>query len=223
MAFDYSSVDWWNLAIFPTLTTLALLFLYRMFISNRESPKNPEYKLVYGLCRQIRLEYDSLKSTVLVPVGLGLCMFAVIVALSVLFHHNFAVGFGFPTFLGLFISGILAPINEEIVFRGLIFWVEGMVLATVLWNFRARLKPGGKFKEYAPLPEFGVYLVLLAQAAIFSFLHFDGNLPIFAFKMLSGLVSGCLFYFNNKNLLPAMVFHAVSNAMVIIVAGQPLF
>ena len=223
MAFDYFSVDWWNLAVFPTLTTLTLLILYRVFISNRESPKNPEYKLVYGLCRQIRLEYDSLKSTVLVPAGLGLFMFALIVALSVLSHYNFAVGFGFPTFLGLFISGVLAPINEEIAFRGLIFWIEGMLLATVLWNFRERLKPGGKFREYLPLPEYGVYLLLLAQAAIFSFLHFDGNLILFAFKMLSGLIAGCLFYFNNKNLLPAVVFHAVSNAMVIIVAGQPLF
>ncbi|MCX6771534.1 MAG: CPBP family intramembrane metalloprotease [Candidatus Micrarchaeota archaeon] len=222
MVFDYSTVDWGNHLIYPTLTTVILIFLYHRYIASKPEPKSPEFRLVYGLCKQIRLKYDSMQSTVLIPVFLALFMFSVLFLLVLITRQNYFVGFGYPTALALFTSSILAPINEEIVFRGLIFWIQGVTLATVIWNFSDRIKKKSKFVAYAPLPQNGVYLMLLIQAALFSFLHFDGNMVIFLFKMLSGLISGGLFYFNNKNLLPAMVFHSLSNTMIILMAGQPI-
>jgi len=133
------------------------------------------------------------------------------------------LGFGYPTILALFLSSVLAPINEEITFRGLIFWVQGITLATVLWNFSDRVKKKDKFEGYTPLPSKGVYLMIGVQAVLFSFLHFDANPVIFTFKVMVGLIAGFLFYLNDKNLLPAMIFHCVSNGMVILMAGQPFF
>ena len=209
--------------LFPCLTSFVLILLYWKFIATRKEPKSPDWRLIYDLCKQIRLRYDSFRSTILMPVVMALFAFMVLTLLALIFHQNYIVGFGFPTILALFISGVLAPINEEIAFRGLIFWVQGITLATILWNFTDRLKKRNNYEGYPPVSANGVYVMLVVQALIFSFIHFDASWVIFLFKVMMGLIAGCLFYFNNKNLLPAMIFHGVSNAMVILVAGQPLF
>jgi len=223
MTFDYSLVDWGNQVIYPTLTSLVLIFLYFKFIATKPEPKSPHFRLVYDLCKKIRLRYDSAQSTVLVPLFLALIEFSILILLAILTRQNYVKGFGYPTVLALFTSGVLAPINEEIAFRGLIFWVLGITLATLIWNIGSLIKKKDRFLEYQALPKNGIYVMLVIQAAMFSFLHFDANAVLFMFKMLSGLICGGLFYFNNKNLAPAIVFHGISNAMVILVAGQPLF
>lgn len=222
MVFYYSTVDWWNNVIFPSITSLVLIALYWLLIATKSEPKNSALKLIYVSWKQIRLQYDSFYSTILIPAIVAIILFAIFISTYALVIQKEIIYVGYPKLLGSIVNSLLVPFNEEIFFRGLIFWALGITLATLLWKILDWLKKKSDFKEHPFLPVHFVYVVIVIQGLIFSYFHFDQNFVVFLLKILMGIVYGCLFYFNNKNLLPAMVSHGVYNVMIIAITNQPL-
>ena len=108
---------------------------------------------------------------------------------------------GAATAFSLFLTGFLAPVWEESVYRG--------------WFF-----------EFPRLINWGVnnYALLLASSAAFVLAHDYGL--VFALDLLNarvighfawGLLLGAL-YLRERNLLPAMVAHGTGNALIALLA-----
>ncbi len=87
--------------------------------------------------------------------------------------------------LGFLVVGILAPIAEEMVFRG-------AVLRTLLTSV---CNP---------------WLAIVVSAVLFGAIH--GNVPQFLHAMLVGLLLGWA-YFRTKSILPGLVVHWVNNSV----------
>lgn len=92
--------------------------------------------------------------------------------------------------LGYAAIGILAPIAEEVVFRG-------AILRKLLTLF-------GKQKHW---------IAIAVSAALFGLLH--GNLPQFIHAFVIGLLLGWLYY-RTDSLIPGILFHWVNNTVAYI-------
>ena len=89
--------------------------------------------------------------------------------------------------LGYVAVGILAPLAEEVVFRG-------AILRTLLGMFEQRWH----------------WIAILISALIFGAVH--GNLPQFIHATLIGLLIGWMYY-RTKSIIPGIVFHWVNNSI----------
>lgn len=84
------------------------------------------------------------------------------------------------------IACILAPITEEILFRGLLL---------------NRLKS-----------KYGVNKALVVSSIVFALVHFDIGI---AGRVLFGLITGIM-YLNTKSLLPSILFHIFANSLLLL-------
>jgi hypothetical protein len=88
---------------------------------------------------------------------------------------------------GYIAVGILAPLAEEVVFRG-------AILRTLLGLFEQRWH----------------WIAILISALIFGAVH--GNLPQFIHATIIGLLIGWMYY-RTKSIIPGVVFHWVNNTI----------
>jgi len=219
MAFDYSSFDWLNRVIYPCLTTAFILYLYFRLMKKGRIFQNEKLNFAYQpfveLAKEIRFKFDSNLSCVYLPLALA---FASLLAFKVLGLG--AGGYNEPLWLATFTSVVLAPINEELIWRGLLFGVFILALLHVL-----NLAMQGKIREwkFEKLPLGLVLLGIAFQGLLFGWMHENDLLSLenhkwgdIAVRSFSGMVSGALFYFNRKNLVPCMTFHASWNLLIIL-------
>jgi len=220
MSFDYFSFDWLNFVILPCATTLVLLYFYRRITKTEritnDAKLNTILQQLIGLVKEIRLEFDSPAATVYKPIIL-----AAVLLVILKFFGLLGGSYGFPLWLAIPISSILAPINEEIIIRGFFFGVFVLTLMHCV-NLLVRGKIRQKEFVFEKLPTYLVITGILLQAALFGWLHeknlfsLEGhNWADVLSRSLSGAASGWLFYYSRKNLLPAMVFHSAWNTIVI--------
>jgi len=218
MAFDYSSFDWLNRVIYPCLTTAFILYLYFRLMKKGRIFQNEKLNFAYQpfveLAKEIRFKFDSNLSCVYLPLALA---FASLLAFKVLGLG--AGGYNEPLWLATFTSVVLAPINEELIWRGLLFGVFILALLHVL-----NLAMQGKIREwkFEKLPLGLVLLGIAFQGLLFGWMHENDLLSLenhhwgdIIVRSYSGTISAALFYFNRKNLAPAMAFHAFWNLLII--------
>ena len=93
--------------------------------------------------------------------------------------------------LGLIAGGILAPIVEEIVFRGVL--VGGLL--------RMRLKP---------------WVAIVLSALVFALFH--GTYTQFVGTTIFGIICGWL-YWRTKSLLPGILIHIINNSTAFVIAA----
>jgi len=135
----------------------------------------------------------SVKSVILISVGIGLGYFLLesvvigrkLIINQVLITNTLKILLSILSFGG-FLRFILAPVSEEVYFRGFLY---GYI--------RGRL---------------GVKIGLCIQALIFSFFHLDffsfSSISLLFQRILIGLLSGIL-YEVSDSLYPAMIYHAI--------------
>ena len=237
MAFDYSTFDWFNRIIIPILTTIVSICLYQFIISGK-SPKwlgwvfnqlkRIFWPLILGwsqflpLVKSIRLQYDSREKCIIVPVFIALFLFVLFNGASFYFTHKQIASYGEPLWLALLSSVVIGPISEEILVRGILFGVVIMAALNLLvfsWSLMCSAISGKNKK--VPLVRndlpFGLIVIgLLIQGAYFGAAHDNDNLLSLMTRTISGVAYGALFYFNKKNLVPAIVCHATSNLLIIL-------
>jgi len=219
MAFDYSTFDWLNRVVYPCLTSVFLLYLYFRLMKKGRIFQNEKLNFAYqplvGLAKEIRFKFDSKLSSVYLPLALAFVSLLVFKMLGL-----GAGGYNEPLWLAVFTSAVLAPINEEIMWRGLLFGVFILAFLHVL-----NLAMQGKIREwkFEKLPLYLVVLGIVFQGLLFGWMHENDLLSLenhkwgdIAVRSFSGMVSGALFYFNRKNLFPCMTFHASWNLLIIV-------
>lgn len=158
--------------------------------------------------KYFRIELDSLKDTVFIPILLGIVISLGFLLIRGFFFPNDYVPASIPISILFVSSVVLAPIMETIADQGLIFLI-------VLSAYQAvSKKKGNAFSLYTP-PRNALLTALIVQGAVFGILHFNDFTGFFIFKMiytaLDGLVLGYLCWANNRNLLPVMFCHAAFN------------
>ena len=113
-----------------------------------------------------------------------------------------------PLELSIFflVGGIVAPIAEEICFRGAIYSYmrdSAMAMGNILWPHPSgpRCRPGW-------MRVVAVFFAILASTTIFALLHAIQGIPII--QIVGGVVLA-LAYETSRNLMVPMVIHAIAN------------
>ncbi len=203
--FDYASFDWLNRVIYPSLAAIILFLLYHGLMKRGRFFSDKQKIALFNLIKEIKIKYDSALKCIYLPVFLAFILLFLLTVLGLPLGSRSE-----PLCLAISTSAILAPINEEIVYRGFIF---GVLIIPLLQLFNLTAK--GKLKEW----KFGrlslalVLVGIVLQGILFGLVHGKGNM--FAI-IISGIAGGALFYFNGKNLLPSIIFHAAWNTMIIL-------
>ncbi len=160
-------------------SALSSVFTIALFVGFRWSYMG----MVYILSRPVKL----LLLTALLALALILPMQYLEESLSIVLPERFAIMFesiiSHPW--GYLIIGILAPITEEVVFRGAIL--------------RRLLLMGCH-----------VWVAIVASAILFGAVH--GNLAQFTHAFLMGLLLGWL-YIKTRSIIPCLVIHWVNNTI----------
>lgn len=109
---------------------------------------------------------------------------------------------------GFILSSFIAPIGEEILFRGLVFGVMFLVLIPLLIKI---LKVS---KKELDKNRFYLVAALVLQSLLFTVMHENPHLVNFLIRFLGGLVYGFLYILNKYNLLPSMITHLAHNLFI---------
>lgn len=219
MAFSYATFDWLNRIVYPCLTTAVILYLYFKLMKRGRIFDNEKLNFAYQplveLIKEVRFKFDSPMSSVYLPLILAfVCLFGFKVL-------GFSVGgYNEPVWLAVFTSSILAPINEELIWRGLLFGVFALAFLHVVNLVIERRIKEWKFDK---LPFYLVVIGIVAQGLLFGWMHENNLLSLenhkwgdIIVRSFSGMISGALFYFNRKNLFPCITFHAFWNLLIIL-------
>ena len=114
---------------------------------------------------------------------------------------------------GYLAIGVLAPIVEEMVFRGAILRVLLAPLApSKPPRGEALMSPSGDDRGAGPL----VWCAILISALLFGAVH--GNVQQFVHATLIGLLLGWMYYRTNS-IVPGIVFHWINNTAAYVVAN----
>ena len=114
---------------------------------------------------------------------------------------------------GYLAIGILAPIVEEMVFRGAILRVLLAPLApSKPPRGEALMSPSGDDRGAGPL----VWCAILFSALLFGAVH--GNVQQFVHATLMGLLLGWMYYRTNS-IVPGIVFHWINNTAAYVIAN----
>ena len=114
---------------------------------------------------------------------------------------------------GYLAIGVLAPIVEEMVFRGAILRVLLAPLApSKPPRGEALMSPSGDDRGAGPM----VWCAILISALLFGAVH--GNVQQFVHATLIGLLLGWMYYRTNS-IVPGIVFHWINNTAAYVVAN----
>lgn len=219
MAFSYATFDWLNRIVYPCLTSAVLLYLYYLLMKKGRifdnEKRNFAYQPLVELIKEIKFKFDSNLKSIYLPFALAF------VSLLLIKLLGFGTGgYGEPLWLAVFTSSILAPINEELIWRGLFF---GVFILAFLHVFNLALHRKLKEWKFEKLPIYLVVIGILFQGLLFGWLHepnllsLDGhNWGDIIVRSFSGIIAGSLFYYNGKNLFPCIIFHAFWNTLIIL-------
>lgn len=111
---------------------------------------------------------------------------------------------------GYLAIGILAPLVEEMVFRGAILRV--LLAPSKPPRGEALVSPSGDDKRGGPF----VWAAILLSAILFGAVH--GNLQQFVHAMLVGILLGWMYYRTNS-IVPGVLFHWINNTTTYVIAN----
>ncbi len=180
-----------------------VLFLKRVKLTTR--PRTP-LDFLYIYRSNLRLEYEGWFLTLAIPILSVL--FLDLVVFKLMFGLSLA-DYGENLIYGILVRGILNPFSEEIIFRGFFL---GMFAATMIEVYRYQFSKKASDIIYVPFLLFVSFLFVLP--------HNNYQLAPDLVRLLSGLLYGSLYLFSKRNLLPAIVAHAFSNILIVLLNWQ---
>ncbi len=130
---------------------------------------------------------------ILVPFALA---FVFVSVFSQVFRVHI-IASDYPLHILILYIGLLAPISEEIIFRGLLIGVPLSAL-------------GIKREQW----DIWVSAILL-NSLFFAILHNNPTFLSFILRCFLGLICGAIYYLKDKNILPSFVFHITYNWILI--------
>jgi len=184
--------------------SIILLFIFVILYKKKKLQVPVKYKIIRKIIaiffEWCRIEYKGVFTSVLLPLSL-------------------VVGYWYLLFCGVVVtitesytiyekinSIIVAPIVEEVLFRGILFAIIILCIYSIFFkklNWRI-----GYFSRAA--------IGLLVTSLAFSFAH--GTLDA---RFISGLIFGFVYLLDKRNLLPAVIAHAVDNIFMIYLTTCP--
>lgn len=191
------SIGWTN-----TFVVILIGSVYWFVTRNRQQFKSL-FDVFDKYCYSVQVSYNGLLSTFLKPI-------IIVLTIEWLF---LLIGFKANVTLTDFVYPIIvAPIWEEIIFRGVIF-------GAFIKNYERIFNFFESFLKNSPWV-YSMWIVcgLLMQALFFMFIHsvFGNNPPIDISLFIWGLVYGVIFYFSKPNLTPSIVAHSTHNIFLLL-------
>ncbi|MFA4982621.1 MAG: CPBP family glutamic-type intramembrane protease [Candidatus Micrarchaeia archaeon] len=166
--------------------------------------------------RYFRLNFDSFKNTILIPVGAGVVMALIFNFLRLTFFPVESTPSVIYLSALIFNGVIVAPILESIADQGLVF-------LTMLSVF-VYLQNNAKRKTSVLTPSKSILIIaILIQAFVFGISHYSdepslSNFLAFkaAYTTIFAIILGVICWLNDRNLLPVMICHASYNVILIL-------
>ena len=188
--FDYSA--FYNKLFIYTIPVMIIAAIITMIISfGLFSYKNNNMMVDLRLDK-INVGFSVIAILMTIPV-IGLSNFIVDIVVSIspssystYFDTIVTLMETTPTYLLVIGVGIVAPITEELIFRGFVY---------------------SKLKYSFP-----IWAAILIQAFLFGIVH--GNLIQFSYAFIIGIILGILVY-KSKSIYPAIILHVINNTISI--------
>jgi hypothetical protein len=172
------------------------LYLFCKFVIYR-FPKIP---LLTPIIKDIKFGIEDWHKTIIIPILLVLFVYFGISIIFTIWGDTI----GAPPYESIPIyfltRGVLAPISEEIIqclFLSFIFITSGIVY----YNKTILIGANG--------------LGLLVSAFFFTIGQLDTGWINWVIHFISFIIYGALYYFNNRNMLPAIIAHSCSNLILL--------
>lgn len=106
--------------------------------------------------------------------------------------------------LNIFDTAILSPLLEEIIFRGIFLGLIILLISGIIY-YNHRLKRNGFY-------DFLVYAISIGIISIIFSLFHAAQLDL---RYVTGIIFGIVYILDKKNLLPAIIAHALNNLIIL--------
>jgi membrane protease YdiL (CAAX protease family) len=180
------------------ILVLLILIILTWVKVNCKYPKSR--KIASNLLSFNKVRYNSFKTTILFPIIL---IFAYWIYLF--WKGNFSFLLRISN-LDVLASIFIAPIQEEIIWRGFLLNFEIMFLTHI---FRIKNQKFIYKKNF----NWNLFSIIIASlflnAIVFSLFHFNGV----DLRYMDGIMFGTVYLIDNKNLTPAILTHFINNLL----------